>query len=197
MRQDEIAIGIIAGTIVIFILIVFIILLVVRLSKRIREHHALKVNYETLAQHHAAQQNYIKELEADLKGYALLREQLPKTPLRMLIKYYKEWKYVDVHALIHSIGIAVICDPGQMNYRIKMIDELEDEGAVKDAIIQENMQGEIPNKYKDAEKLIGTPPHKLQPKEAAMLLELRQYISLSAYSTEEWDMIKKKSEELV
>lgn len=145
--EQQITIGIIAGTIVMLILVSFIIYLVHKLSKERYNHqkdngdkdHAIKSLKDSLKQ----------AIEGKTRCYDQLRDQIPQQPQVKYMQYYKDYKAVHVYAILRDLGIVIISDVDQMNYKIRLIDEVfdnipetteepeeEEEGAEDDGVEQ-------------------------------------------------------------
>lgn len=123
--EHQIAVGIIAGTIVTLILVVFIILIVLKYNKLIRKYEfEKKANEDQIS----VLQTTIKMLLQDkTKYYDQLQLQVPDHPKRFHIKYYNSFKEVELHLMSERLGIGVITDVGKLNYKVILVDELHHE----------------------------------------------------------------------
>ena len=109
--EEQIAVTVVAGTIVIFLLIVAFTIIIVKLHKR-----AVKAEQNNMS----AEKN-VMDLTAHLVHY---KAQLPEESEIMYIKYYDSFKKIEVHLRHRRLGIAVVSDVGQLNYKVRLLDEL-------------------------------------------------------------------------
>lgn len=126
--ENQIVSAILIGTIVMILLTTFLIIFVVQAYKWKKRHAEqskvldnLNEDYNTAIKLSKKTQ---EQIEIVLKLNTFLRQQLPLNPVLQSIEYYKDRKNIQVHAFITSLGIAVISDIDQMNYKIKLIAEL-------------------------------------------------------------------------
>ena len=117
MNEQQITIGILVSTIFIVALIITFLIILVKLHKRaIGAEKVLKNKEESL-----------RENADELwKLRKLLGDQIPVQPIQKYIKYYSEHKPVEVHMIHKELGIAVISDVGQLNYKVRTVVELLD-----------------------------------------------------------------------
>lgn len=64
-----------------------------------------------------------------------LERQLPQTPFKKHIKYYNSTKEIDVHIISERLGIAIISDVDQLNYSVRLVDELLEDSDLADELL--------------------------------------------------------------
>lgn len=127
ITQEQFMWGIISGSIVLVILTGAIVIFVAKAIKYKRQAKNWERQFTNVS---VSREFLVEDVKNKENNYEKIRDelasQIPKRPFRKYILYYNDTKEVEVHAIIKSIGIAVISDVGQLNYKIKLEAELFD-----------------------------------------------------------------------
>jgi hypothetical protein len=130
MNDKQIIISIIVGTSMMALMATFIAILVAKYHKLAVKFRDTKKDLEDTIfkfNNNRKMCESIEHANEDLRlAISVYRGLLPLTPILKSIPYYKERKNVEVHAIIESIGMAVISDINQMNYKTVLIGQLGD-----------------------------------------------------------------------
>lgn len=119
--------------------IVFVVLIIILFVKLYKYKRLYKEELE-ISNRYAETNNTITRQNGTLDNRVedltlRLERQLPQTPFKKHIKYYNSTKEIDVHIISERLGIAIISDVDQLNYSVRLVDELLEDSDLADELL--------------------------------------------------------------